>query len=199
MNASLRTFSPTITNMIRIDHSHVLALFRRYKPDASLRKKQALVDNACLALEVHAQLEEEIFYPALRDAIGSDSVLDKSVTEHDEVRRLIGVLREMEPGGSQYDEIFRELIRNVLHHVADEETVLLPKAEEVLPDDLSRLGMEMTKRRLQLLKPHAGEVALTTARSFPVVSIAAGVGVLALGLMLFNKGSEHRGGMELRH
>jgi hemerythrin superfamily protein len=199
MKASLSDLSPTITNMIRTDHTHVLAVFRRYKPDASLSKKQSLVDNACLALEVHAQLEEEIFYPALRAAIDGDSVLDKSVPEHDDARRLIGVLRSMEPGGTQYDEIFRELIRNVLHHVADEETVLLPKAEELLRDDLSRLGMEMTKRRMQLLKPHAGELVATTARSFPVASIAAGVGVVALGLMLFNSASSGREGRSLRH
>ena len=74
MNLELNRFSPTITNMIRMDHTHVLMLFRRFKPDTSLARKKALVANACLALEVHAQLEEEIFYPALREVLGDDTV-----------------------------------------------------------------------------------------------------------------------------
>jgi hemerythrin superfamily protein len=174
-------FSPSITNMIRLDHTHVLALFRRYKPDTSPRRKSALVANACLALEVHAQLEEEIFYPALRAAGVRDEVLEKSVPEHDEMRRLIGELRATEGGGGQ-DNRFRSLLRVVLHHVADEETVLLPHAEEILSDELGELGARMTKRRLQLLQPHLGEVGMTTAQSFPIASALAAVGALALGL-----------------
>jgi hemerythrin superfamily protein len=174
-------FSPSITNMIRMDHTHVLALLRRYKPDTSPRRKNALVANACLALEVHAQLEEEIFYPALRAAGVRDEVLEKSVPEHDEMRRLIGELRATEGGGGQ-DNGFRSLMRVVLHHVADEETILLPHAEEILSDELGELGAQMTKRRLQLLQPHLGEVGITTAQSFPIASALAAVGALALGL-----------------
>jgi hemerythrin superfamily protein len=176
-------FSPSITNMIRMDHTHVLALFRRYKPNTSPGRKSALVANACLALEVHAELEEEIFYPALRAAGVLDDVLEKSVPEHDEIRRLIGELRAASNSDASQDSAFRSLMRAVLHHVADEETVLLPQAEEVLWDRLGELGAQMTKRRLQLLKPHVGEIGMTTAQSFPVASALAAVGALALGLV----------------
>jgi hemerythrin HHE cation binding domain-containing protein len=179
----IAAFSPSITNMIRIDHTHVLALLRRYKPDTSMSRKRALVTNACLALEVHAQLEEEIFYPALGAAGFADEVLEKSVPEHDEMRRLIGELRATDGGGASQDDLFRSLMRTVLHHVADEETVLLPKAEEILRDRLGELGAQMTERRLELLKPHLAEVGLTTAQSFPIASSLAALGVLALGLM----------------
>lgn len=101
------------------------------------------------------------------------------------MRKLITTLRAMEPGGPQYDQIFRELMRTVLHHVADEESVLLPQAEEKLSSDLGRLGVEMTKRRLQLMKGHVGEVAATTVKSFPAAALLAGLGGIALGLMLF--------------
>jgi hypothetical protein len=57
---------PTATNMIRMDHTHVMSTFHQYEIDASPRSRQALVNVICLALEIHAQLEEEIFYPALR-------------------------------------------------------------------------------------------------------------------------------------
>lgn len=78
MNAVAARFAPSITTMIRMDHAHVFALFHRYKAHASDGRKRALLVNACLALEIHAQLEEEIFYPALRRIIGDDEVLEKS-------------------------------------------------------------------------------------------------------------------------
>jgi hypothetical protein len=189
MKPNLSTLSPSITNMIRMDHTHVLAVFRRYHADTSTARKQALVDNACLALQVHAQLEEEIFYPALRAAGASTPELDKSVPEHDEVRRQIGALQMMEAADPGFDRAFRELIRTVLHHVADEETTLLPQAEELLSDRLGELGMQMTKRRMQLLKPHTGELVSTTARTFPGLSMIAAAGALTLGALFLNRRS----------
>ena len=75
-------------------------------------------------------------------------------------------------------------MRTVLHHVADEETVLLPLAEELMPDELGRLGRLMTARRIELLKPHAAEAAATTIRTFPIGAAAAAAGVLAVGWLL---------------
>jgi hypothetical protein len=152
-------------------------------------------------LEVHAQLEEEIFYPALRTVMSGDEVLDKSEPEHDEMRRLIAELRtpnngENLVGDAAQDEKFFELMRLVIHHVADEETRLLPAAERLLPDQLGRLGLEMTKRRFELLKPHAAELAETTVRSFPAGAAAGAalltVGALALGAMLFSSRTSPR-------
>ncbi len=179
--------SPSITSMIRMDHTHVLALSRRFHPDTSPARKLALVTNACLALEIHARLEEEIFYPALRNAAGPDPVLDKSVPEHDEMRGLIAKLRAMEPEDPEYDTTFMQLIRIVLHHVADEETRLLPEAERRLQSQLRELGQQMTKRRLQLLKPHALEVTKTTMQSFPVASTVTAVMALLFGSLLLNR------------
>ena len=77
MNPALERITPGITAMIRVDHSHVLALLRRYKPDISSNRRKALAANSCLALEIHAQLEEEIFYPALRPFMADDPVMLK--------------------------------------------------------------------------------------------------------------------------
>jgi hypothetical protein len=184
LRSGVDAVTPDITTLIRLDHAHVLALFRRFRPHTPPGKKRALVANACLALEVHAQLEEEIFYPALRAALGSHEVLDKSVPEHDEMRQTLRMLRAMQPSGPDCDNAFRGLMRTVLHHVADEETILLPLAEEVLADELGALGLEMTRRRLELLKPHLAEVTMTTARSFPLATGAAVGGLLAMGWWL---------------
>ncbi|HET9107058.1 MAG TPA: hemerythrin domain-containing protein [Steroidobacteraceae bacterium] len=184
MSAMLDSVTPDITRMIRLDHSHVLAAFRRFRSNMSETRKQALVANVCLALEVHAQLEEEIFYPAMRQIAAAGETLEKSEPEHEEMRSQIRSLRATGPLDPEYDERFRKLLRTVLHHVADEETVLLPLAEELIPDELGHLGRLMTQRRIELLRPHAGEVASTTVRTFPIAAAAAAAGVLAAGWLL---------------
>jgi hemerythrin superfamily protein len=195
VNAVAARFAPSITTMIRMDHAHVFALFHRYKADASDGRKRALLVNACLALEIHAQLEEEIFYPALRRIIGDDEVLEKSGPEHGEMKRLIQDLRDQLSGsdhvGVSVDDTFLKLMRSVIHHVADEETHLLPVAERLMKDELGELGMAMTKRRVVLLKPHAGEIAISAARSFPAGAAAGAViitaGVVAIGTILMSR------------
>jgi hemerythrin superfamily protein len=184
--------APYITTMIRLDHTHVLALFRRIRPWTSSSRKQAIVTNACIALEVHAQLEEEIFYPALRNVLADEEILDKSVPEHDEMRELIRMLRSKDVEATDYDETVHSLMRTVLHHVADEESMLLPRAEMLLGDQLAELGMQMTRRRMELLRPQAGEAAVTFARSFPVATAAAAAGLLAVGWMLLRPSGRTR-------
>jgi len=194
MNALLSRLSPSITNMIRMDHAHVLSTFHQYQSDSSPRVKKGLVDSVCVALEIHAQLEEEIFYPALR-AISDTEFLRKSVPEHDQVRRLITQLRNLEPDHATYDETFYELINNVMHHVADEETLLLPAAERVLAERLGELGAEMTKRRLQLAAPRSGEIAGSMARSMSPGSLVVGAGALLACSYLLSRPSGPRRGM----
>ena len=66
MNAILDKVSPSATKMIRMDHTHVLATFHKYQTDTAPQTKRGLVNTVCLLLEIHAQLEEEIFFPAVR-------------------------------------------------------------------------------------------------------------------------------------
>lgn len=193
MNAIAQHLSPSVTSMIRMDHSHVMLAFHRYRSVLAPERKRALVRHVCLALQVHAQLEEEIFYPALRAVLSGDEVLNKSQPEHDQMRTLIDELQVLVGQFTSLDERaldekFFELIRLVMHHVADEETTLLPAAEDLLRGQLTRLGAEMTKRRMQLLKPHAGELVDTTVRAFPVGAAAATfvvtTALVALGMRL---------------
>lgn len=175
---------PSATNMIRLDHTHVMSTFHQYRPDSPTRVKKGLANTLCTALEVHAQLEEEIFYPAVR-AVTQNDVIAKSLEEHQEMRRLIGQLRQMEPDTTGYDETVADLMRDVMHHVADEETLVLPEAERLLADQLGELGMQMTKRRLQLVRPRTGEIALDMGRAVSGHTLAlAMVGVTAVGLLV---------------
>lgn len=179
--------SPSITNLIRMDHGHVLATFHQFRAGTSEGKKQALVESACLALEIHAQLEEEIFYPALRELAQDTVIVEKSFPEHAEMRRLITQLRAMPPADISYDDTFMELMRDVMHHVADEETTLLPAAERLLGDRLGELGAEMTRRRVQLMASRVGELASNTARSFPESAMVMVSGAVAAPAYLLGR------------
>lgn len=180
---SLSKLSPSITDMIRFDHSHVLVTFHQYTTTSKPSVKKALAETICDALEIHATLEEEIFYPVLRRLDPAEPVLQKSEPEHDEMRRMIGELRATRAADSAHDSLVHELMRDVMHHVADEETVLLPHAERLLGKErLEELGAAMTRRRLELLKPKAGKIARNTAVGFSGSTTAIVVG-LASALM----------------
>ena len=163
----LARLAPAATDMIRADHARVLATFHRYKCDAAAAAKRSLVANLCLALEVHAQMEEEIFYPAMASV--DQALIGRFIAEHDRMRSLIGELRAADPAEPQYDEHVMALMREVLHHVADEETVLLPQAERVLGERLGELGARLMKRRLAM--------PLTTL-VLPALALVAGIALL---------------------
>jgi len=163
----LARLAPAATDMIRADHARLLATFHRYKCDAAAAAKRSLVANLCLALEVHAQMEEEIFYPAMASV--DQALIGRFIAEHDRMRSLIGELRAADPAEPQYDERVMALMREVLHHVADEETMLLPQAERVLGERLGELGARLMKRRLAM--------PLTTL-VLPALALVAGIALL---------------------
>jgi hemerythrin superfamily protein len=175
---SLNKLSPSITDMIRFDHSHVMVTFHQYTRDKKPRVKKALAETLCSAIEIHATLEEEIFYPVVRRIDGGDPVMDKSEPEHNEMRRLIAELRRTDGDDPRHDSLVQDLMREVIHHVADEETVLLPQAEQKLSKErLSELGAQMTRRRLELVGPQAGKLAKSHAIGFSGSTTAMVVGL----------------------
>jgi hemerythrin superfamily protein len=177
MRALLRKAGPSATDMIRADHTRVMAAFHRYKADSAPARKKAIVGLVCTSLLAHARMEEEIFYPAMR-AAGS-TLLDDLGPEHEEMRSLIATLSGMRPDDPQYDATFMELMRAVIHHVADEETMLLANAEAVLGERLGELGAHMMKRRAELMAPHAVGMAGQKERAMPGGALALVGGLLA--------------------
>ena len=193
MNTLMSKMSPTAAKMIRMDHAAVMSMFHKIEPGMSASARGATVRNLCAALEVHAQLEEELFYPALREAGVSVQQLERSVPEHDEVRGLIDQIRASGQDAMRQEELLNQLMRSVMHHVAEEETVLLPAAEKVLGEQhLSELGARMTERRMQLAKPRMGQMAMDMARSSPAKTALMVAGTIAAGAFLL-------GGMRRGH
>jgi hemerythrin superfamily protein len=186
MKAFSHKLSPNAAEMIRADHTRVLATFHRYDIDASPSLRQALVNSICLSLEVHAQIEEEIFYPALREA--KSTLVGEFEREHAEMRSLIAALRRMQAADPQYDQTFMELMRAVMHHVADEETMLLPNAESLMGSErLGELGGRMMARRVALTVPRAGEMARSAARANPTNAALVAMGALIAGMYVFRQ------------
>ncbi len=191
MNDLARRFGPNATDMIRADHTRVVAAFHRYKADSSSTVKEALVGTICLMLDIHAQIEEEIFYPAMRESGGDAGLVDEAVPEHDRMRELIAQLREMTASDEGYDDTVMELMREVLHHVADEETEMLPDAERRIPEQLGGLGARMVKRRLELHAPRAADLARDSIRTHPAMWALGAVGVLLGASMVASRRSGH--------
>ena len=192
MNPLIARMSPTATRMIRMDHARVMAQFHKLQPDASATVREATIRNICTALEIHATLEEEIFYPALREVAPDNPVLAESVPEHEEMRTLITAVRALSSNDPGMDDAMAALMRAVLHHVADEEAVLLPLAERQMGGRLAELGAQMTERRFELAKPHAGQMAVDLARASPAKATLMVVGTLAAGALMLGSARRAR-------
>jgi len=139
-------------DLLKSDHDEVEKLFDEYddrKEDADAQTKQDLADAICKALEVHAQLEEELFYPALRNADGMEDLLDEAVIEHQSLKHLIAQLESSTPDDMLYDAKVKVLSEYVKHHVREEEGEIFPKARSS-DVDLDALGRKMIARKEEL-------------------------------------------------
>lgn len=183
-----QTFSPAATRMLRMDHARVLALFHQLRADAPPSVQSAICRNICTALEIHTRLEEELFYPALRELDVQLPALDRSLADHDNMHTQMAHVRALadDPRGQQ--AALHALITDVLHHVADEETQVLPAAEQLLGTQrLKELGALMTRRRFELARPRAAEMAVDTVRAEPVKTALVAAGTLLAGSLLYGQ------------
>ena len=140
--------------MLKADHKKVKKLFAEYESaeDGPPQQKQRIAEQVFQELEVHATLEEEIFYPAVQaEADDEDKKLvAEAIEEHRIVKTLIEELKELEPTDEQYDAKMKVLTENVEHHAEEEEDEMFPVAEDLLGERLETIGMQMQQRKAQL-------------------------------------------------
>lgn len=146
--AKRRTSEPVAIALLKKQHADVDKLFKRFEK-AKDGDKEAIVQTVCRALTVHAELEEELFYPALREAGVENDLLDEAEVEHVGVKRLVGELEAMQPGDDLYDAKMKVLTEYVKHHVKEEETEMFPDAKKS-GVDLDELGERMEARTVEL-------------------------------------------------
>lgn len=138
--------------MLKADHKEVHAMFEEYEGlgDRANVSKNKLVAQICKALKIHTQIEEEIFYPAVREASkDTEDMVDEAVVEHASAKDLIAQLEEMDPEDDLYDAKVKVLGELIDHHVEEEEEEMFPKARK-LKLDMDALGEEMAMRRDEL-------------------------------------------------
>jgi hemerythrin superfamily protein len=154
--SSTRSGSGGALDVLQKDHKQVDALFKRFDrlEDGSPEEKEQLVREICSMLTVHAQIEEEIFYPTLRDALEDDdeamSLLDEADVEHSSLKSLVEQLEEAGAEEDLFDARVTVLKEYVKHHVAEEEGELFPKAKKAKELDLGALGARLSARKAEL-------------------------------------------------
>ena len=141
--------------LIKSDHRKVEQLFRKFEEagDRAYKTKQELVGQIVEELEVHATIEEEIYYPAVEAKAKKDGkeLVAEAVEEHHVVKILLGELGSMSSEDEAFDAKVTVLMENVRHHVEEEESELLPQSEKTLgTDELTHLGEQMAARKQQL-------------------------------------------------
>ncbi|HEX6005912.1 MAG TPA: hemerythrin domain-containing protein [Burkholderiales bacterium] len=137
--------------MLKADHDKVRKLFKQFEKLEDDEEKAQLVKQACTELKIHTQIENEIVYPAIRDAIEDDDLMDEALVEHEAADELISQLEQMQPGDDMYDAKFTVLGEYVNHHINEEQKEMFPKAREA-DLDLGALGEQIAARKEELMK-----------------------------------------------
>jgi hypothetical protein len=137
--------------LLKNDHKEVKAYFKQYENLEDDAEKQALADKICLALTVHAQIEEEIYYPAAREAIDDDDLLDEAEVEHGSAKQLIAEIRALKAGDRLFDAKVTVLGEYIDHHVGEEENEMFPESRDG-DLDLKALGEQLAARKAELME-----------------------------------------------
>lgn len=140
-------------DLLDADHVAVKHLFVEYarlamSADAD-GSREAFARKICSELTVHAQIEEEIFYPALRDVIDEPGLLDHAKEEHQEAKDLIARIEGLPGAGTEMDQAVTKLTQVIEHHVKEERDKLFPKARSS-GLDLDALGEQLLQRQQEL-------------------------------------------------
>ena len=118
--------------------------------NADDEQRGELARHICAVLTVHAEIEEEIFYPAMRENIDADLLLDEAEVEHAAAKDLIEQIEAMDPGDALFDAKVLVLGEYIDHHVQEEENEIFPQAEKS-GLDLDELGAELASRKRELM------------------------------------------------
>lgn len=138
------------TALLKADHKAVDLLFEQYESAKSSTKKKAIVSQICTELTVHAQIEEEIFYPQVKAALKDKELIPEATVEHATLKELIAQIEEGEPDDEMYDAKVKVLSEYVKHHVKEEQNEIFPKAK-ASKLDMYALGEQLTQRKEELL------------------------------------------------
>ena len=136
--------------LLRADHKKVSELYAQYETTRSPAKKKALVATICLELSVHARVEEEIFYPAVKAALKDKEMIPEAQVEHASLKELIAQVKDKEPDGEMFDAKIKVMSEYTKHHVKEEQNEIFPAAKKTRLDMLD-LGARIAARKEELM------------------------------------------------
>lgn len=141
---------PDVIALLKADHAAVTQLFEQFEKARNDAQKLKLAQNICRELTIHTTLEEELFYPAARDATEDTELLAEAEVEHASAKDLIGQIEEGGPDDELWDAKVKVLGEYVKHHVKEEEGELFPEVRRT-DLDLRELAERMTVRKQELM------------------------------------------------
>ena len=142
--------SKDATALLKADHKLVAGLFEEFEKTKSDARKTSIVAQICQELTVHAQIEEEIFYPAVKAALKDHELIPEATVEHASVKDLIAAVQDKAPYGEMYDAKVKVMAEFVKHHVKEEEKEMFAKVRKT-DLDLRALGDQMAARKEELM------------------------------------------------
>ena len=150
---------PLAVKLLKQDHREVEDMFDEYEQLESDSEKLALFKKIALALKVHTQIEEEIFYPSERGEV-EDDMLDEAFVEHDGAKKLIAEIEQMQPAEEYYDAKVKVLGEYIKHHVKEEEQPggIFAQAKRG-EEDLDAMGERLKARKEELMAQMGGKKA----------------------------------------
>lgn len=148
-----KTSMPEPITMLIEDHRKVQKMFKQFeklKQQEDEEAKRDLVEQACAELKVHTELEEELFYPAAREALDEGDLIAEAQVEHESAKQLIAKL-DRQNGGEEYDATFTVLGEYVNHHIAEEQDEMFPKLKKA-DIDWDSLAEQMRTMKQELME-----------------------------------------------
>ena len=140
-------------DLLDADHKLVKNMFIEYdafcEDETPAEARQTLAVRICQALTIHARIEEEIFYPAVRKALDDEELIDDALAEHAEAKALIAQILDMDPSSADYDATVKELALAIDEHVLEEREEIFVQAQ-VAPLDLRALAVPLYLRKKEL-------------------------------------------------
>ena len=135
--------------LLTADHAKVKKMFKEFQKLSKKNDeagKEELAGQICKELTVHAQLEEEIFYPAAREEIDDDDLMNEALVEHTAAKDLISQIQSMNVSDPMYDATVNVLGEYVNHHIEEEENEIFPKVQKAKMD-LEEIGSKIAERK----------------------------------------------------
>ena len=148
-SAVRRTSSGDAIALLKADHQNVSAMFDRFERSRQESVKDELARNICDELTAHTAVEEEIFYPAVREEIGDDDLMNEAAVEHASAKELIAQISKGRHGSDMFDAKVTVLGEYVKHHIKEEQNEIFPKVRKS-GLDLKDLGARIQQRKDEL-------------------------------------------------